>query len=168
MNADAVREWAQGLGNEGITWLGLAAIILLWLVWSLAKKVVRAGYFLLAYIVGSGVAYGVAAATGNEAKPEAVLAAGLSFAFLWTSIRAKIARTITALTVGAILSLGAHQGWDKILPGVAPSPEAKKGAARPVDARANGGRSVPRPAPGSPRAGSPRSAPPAPRSSAPR
>ena len=168
MDANAMREWAQGLGNDGVTWLGLAAIILLWLVWSLAKKVVRAGYFLLAYIVGSGVAYGVALATGNEAKPEAVLAAGLSFAFLWTSIRAKIARTVTALAVGTMLSLGAHQGWDKILPGIVPSPEAKKEAARPTDARASGGRSAPRPAPGSKPAGTPRSAPPAPRSSSPR
>jgi hypothetical protein len=129
--------WLRHLGQDQLTWLALSLVVIIWMVWGIAKKIVRMGYFLMALGVGCAIAYGVATLTNQKLHPEAILAAGMSFAFLWSAIRAKVARVVTAITVAVLLSFGAHQGWDKIIPLSAPEsapvkkPAAPKGKAKP-------------------------------------
>jgi len=127
---DQLQTYLQQIQGDQITWLGLSAVVLLWLLWSLAKKLVQIGFFVIAFVIGSGIAYGVAFATGQPIRPEAILAAGLAFAFVWNMIRAKIARTITSLAVAGMLSLGAHQGWTMF--GAKPNPAEAPARAAPA------------------------------------
>ncbi len=123
--------WLRTLGQDQLTWLGLSLVVFLWMLWGVAKKIVRMGYFVMALTIGCALAYGVAQVTGQKLHPEAVLAAGMSFAFLWSAIRAKVARVITAVSVAVMLSFGAHQGWDQVFAGLQAKKDAKAAANAP-------------------------------------
>ncbi len=158
-----LQSYLQTVQGDQVTWLGLSAVVLLWLLWSLAKKLVQIGFFVVAFAIGSGIAYGVAISTGQPVRPEAILAAGLAFAFVWNMIRAKIARVVTAVAVGTMLSLGAHQGWPIFGSKTQPRPAAEKPPAKTPAPMPNSGSKPPQKKPPQKSTGNPASAAPKPK-----
>ena len=85
--------------------LGIVALVGVWLVWAIAKKIVRIGFFILAFVAGTALAAGASAAF-QKPQPWPVLAAeGLAFAWAWSLFRAKVARVVSAFMILAAVKL---------------------------------------------------------------
>lgn len=101
---------------------GIAILVLLWLLWAIAKKIVRLGYFVLSFTLGLAVAYGASQVYGKPQPVTMLIGEAFAFAWVWSLIRSKAARAVTAVAVVVMLRFGS--GYLPFLAG-APSPPDK-------------------------------------------
>jgi hypothetical protein len=84
---------------------GIVALVGLWLVWALARKVVRVGYFVIAFAAGTAIAWAISGAI-QRPQPWPMLAAeGLAFAWAWSLFRSKVARVVSAIMLLTVVKL---------------------------------------------------------------
>lgn len=95
--------------------LPLLALPILYGLWSMARRVVRWGFFLLYASLGTGLAQlGLISVEGGKEAWLYSVAAGLSFAFVCSAIRARIMRVVSILFIVAVVSL---VGWQYYIKG---------------------------------------------------
>jgi hypothetical protein len=95
--------------------IGAAGLVSFFLFWMFCKKVVRLGFFLLALTIGATLAAATMFILQGKVDPGPVAIAALTFAWLWTTIRAKVARLISIAAVVAFASVAGEVDWLQIL-----------------------------------------------------
>jgi hypothetical protein len=95
------------LNDPRLLWAGgITLLVLLWLLWAIARKIVRIGFFIIAFLAGTAIAAAAGAALGKP-QPLPILAAqGLAFAWAWNLVRAKVARVVTSFMLLAAVKVG--------------------------------------------------------------
>ncbi len=95
--------------------LPLLALPILYALWAMARRVVRWGFFLLYAVIGTGMAQlGLISVEGGNQTWLYSVAAGVSFAFVCSAIRARIMRVVGILFIVAVVSL---VGWQFYIKG---------------------------------------------------
>lgn len=85
----------------------VVVFILAWLVWGIARRIVRIGWFAIAFGIGLAVAYGLNLTMLGDPQPlPYLLAEALAFAWVWSMIRSKVSRVVTAIAVVLVLRIG--------------------------------------------------------------
>lgn len=91
--------------------LGLACLLSFFLFWMFCRKVVRFGFFVMALTIGATLAGATMYLLNGSMEPVPVAIAGISFAWLWTTIRAKVARFITMAALIVFASVAGEIEW---------------------------------------------------------
>jgi len=95
--------------------LPLLALPILYALWTMARQVVRWGFFLLYAAIGTGLAQlGLISVDGGKETWLYSMAAGVSFACVCSAIRARIMRVVSILFIVAVVAL---VGWQFYLKG---------------------------------------------------
>lgn len=105
----------------------LAALLgSIYVVWRIVGAVVKLTFFLSAFAIGFGLAYGFGQLGGHPQAMWVYAGEGVVFAWVVNLIRAKIARTVAGL---AVLGLGHLTGWFGFAPHAATAKDAPVHAA---------------------------------------
>ncbi len=95
--------------------LPLLALPILYALWTMARQVVRWGFFLLYAAVGTGLSQlGLISVDSGDNAWLYSISAGLSFACVCSAIRARIMRVVSILFIAAVVAL---VGWQFYLKG---------------------------------------------------
>ena len=91
--------------------IGVACLFSFFLFWMFCRKIVRLGFFVLALTIGATLASGTMYILNGSVDPVPVAIAAISFAWLWTTIRAKVARYVTMAALIVFASVAGEVDW---------------------------------------------------------
>lgn len=115
--------------------MNLAAIAILvlvfgggWIVWSISRKIVRLGFYVLYLSIGAGLTYAGQIAIGKEPTLTVAILGGVAFATLVIAIRRKIFKLVSSAVAMVLIGfLGGNKLADHIEDtGKHPKPPLKK------------------------------------------
>jgi hypothetical protein len=87
----------MNLGMIGLVGAGLVTSF--WLVFKIAWKVVKIGFFAMAFLLGFAICAGLSTLSGHPQPVWALGAEALAFAWGFSLVRSKIAKVITGLAI---------------------------------------------------------------------
>lgn len=147
--------------------VGTGLVASFWIIFKIAWKIVKIGFFVMAFLIGFAICAGLSAATNHPQPVWALGAEALAFAWGFSLVRSKISKIVTGLAILATAQAIGHFGFDPAkmkdlaklpIPGeekkpTPKKPEAKKPEQKKTAKPAHKAAEKPKPKPAKPKSG---------------